>query len=88
MSEQRKVVFQGEVGANSHMACNSVYPEYQAIPCPTFEDCFHAIENGDAELGMIPIETPLLAALLIFTIFCHAATCTSLASISCQSVFS
>ncbi|KZL19614.1 P-protein [Pseudovibrio axinellae] len=56
MSEQRKVVFQGEVGANSHMACNSVYPEYQAIPCPTFEDCFQAIENGDAELGMIPIE--------------------------------
>ncbi|KZK87269.1 prephenate dehydratase [Pseudovibrio ascidiaceicola] len=56
MSDQRKVVFQGEVGANSHMACNAVYPEYQAIPCATFEDCFHAIETGEAELGMIPIE--------------------------------
>ncbi|MTI17882.1 prephenate dehydratase [Rhodobacteraceae bacterium RKSG542] len=56
MSEQRKIVFQGEVGANSHMACNSVYPDYQAIPCPTFEDCFHALESGDADLAMIPIE--------------------------------
>ncbi|MDD7909695.1 MULTISPECIES: prephenate dehydratase [Pseudovibrio] len=56
MSEQRKIVFQGEVGANSHMACNSVYPDFQAIPCPTFEDCFHAVDSGEAELAMIPIE--------------------------------
>lgn len=56
MSEQRKIVFQGEVGANSHMACNRVYPDFEAIPCPTFEDCFHAVESGEAELAMIPIE--------------------------------
>ncbi|WP_068311146.1 prephenate dehydratase [Polycladidibacter hongkongensis] len=56
MSEQRKIVFQGEVGANSHMACNSVYPDYQAIPCATFEDCFQAMENERADLAMIPIE--------------------------------
>ncbi|WP_310621850.1 prephenate dehydratase [Flexibacterium corallicola] len=56
MSEQRKIVFQGEIGANSHMACNSVYPDFDAIPCATFEDCFHAVEEGQADLAMIPIE--------------------------------
>ncbi|WP_068084777.1 prephenate dehydratase [Polycladidibacter stylochi] len=56
MTEQRQIVFQGEIGANSHMACNSVYPDFQAIPCATFEDCFQAVETGRAELAMIPIE--------------------------------
>ncbi len=56
MTDRKKVVFQGELGANSHMACRNVYPDYQAIPCPTFEDCFQALENGDADLGMIPVE--------------------------------
>jgi hypothetical protein len=31
---------QGEPGANSHLACQQVYPDYEAVPCPTFEDCF------------------------------------------------
>ncbi|MTH99714.1 prephenate dehydratase [Roseibium sp. RKSG952] len=56
MTDRKKIVFQGELGANSHMACRNVYPDYEAIPCATFEDCFTAIENGDADLGMIPVE--------------------------------
>ena len=56
MSDRKKIVFQGEVGANSHTACRNVYPDYEAIPCATFEDCFAAIENGEADLGMIPVE--------------------------------
>ncbi len=56
MNTVKKVVFQGEPGANSHIACHEVYPEAQAVPCPTFEDCFAAVESGGAELAMIPIE--------------------------------
>ncbi len=56
MQEKKKIVFQGEIGANSHMACRDAYPDYEAVPCPTFEDCFQAVENGHAELAMIPIE--------------------------------
>jgi len=56
MSDRKKIVFQGEVGANSHTACRNVYPDYEAVPCATFEDCFAAIENGEADLGMIPVE--------------------------------
>ena len=52
----RKVVFQGEPGANSHLAARDVFPEYEPVPCATFEDAFSAISIGEAELGMIPIE--------------------------------
>src|SRR5215470_2755579 len=52
----KKIVFQGEPGANSHLAIHEVYPDWQAVPCATFEDCFSAINAGDADLAMIPIE--------------------------------
>jgi prephenate dehydratase len=55
-STRKSIVFQGEPGANSHIACNAAYPDYQAVPCPTFEDAFTAVANGEADLGMIPIE--------------------------------
>ena len=28
MTDRKRIVFQGETGANSHMACRSVYPDY------------------------------------------------------------
>jgi prephenate dehydratase len=56
MANPKKVAFQGEPGANSHLAIREVYPNAEAIPCATFEDAFAAISLGDADLGMIPIE--------------------------------
>jgi prephenate dehydratase len=56
MSTRKKVAFQGERGANSHIACHDTYPDLEALPCPTFEDAFAAVAGGDADLGMIPIE--------------------------------
>ncbi len=52
----KKVVFQGEPGANSHIACNNVFPEFEALPMATFEDCFNAIQKDEADLAMIPVE--------------------------------
>src|SRR5712692_1363922 len=56
MTSVKKIVFQGEPGANSHLASREVYPYYEPVPCSTFEDAFSAISAGDADLGMIPIE--------------------------------
>jgi prephenate dehydratase len=53
---KHKIAFQGEPGANSHLAIHQAYPDAEAIPCPTFEDAFTAIAEGHADLGMIPIE--------------------------------
>lgn len=50
------IAFQGEAGANSHIACLEAYPDMKVLPCATFEDVFAAISEGRAHLAMIPIE--------------------------------
>jgi prephenate dehydratase len=55
-SSPRRIAFQGEPGANSHIACRDAYPDYEAVACATFEDAFQAVRDGAASLGMIPIE--------------------------------
>jgi len=59
MINPKKVAFQGEPGANSHLAIREVYPKAEALPCATFEDAFAAIASGEADLGMIPIENSI-----------------------------
>jgi prephenate dehydratase len=54
-----KVAFQGEPGANSDIAAREVYPDCEPLPCATFEDALAAISNGEADLGMIPIENSI-----------------------------
>src|SRR5262249_62414956 len=54
MTAAKKIVFQGEPGANSHLASRDAYPDYEPVPAAPFEDAFAAINAGDAELGMIP----------------------------------
>jgi prephenate dehydratase len=51
--------YQGEPGANSHLACTDVFPDAEALPCATFEDAFAAISDGTADLGMIAIENSI-----------------------------
>ena len=51
-----KIAFQGEPGANSHIAIVEAYPDAEPLPCATFEDALAAISSGEADLGMIPIE--------------------------------
>jgi prephenate dehydratase len=53
------ISFQGELGANSHTACSEARPDWEALPCPTFEDAFAAVNEGPADLAMIPIENSI-----------------------------
>ena len=59
MSQTNRIAFQGDFGANSDMACRDMFPSMEPLPCPTFEDAFQALENGDADLAMIPIENTI-----------------------------
>ena len=43
-----KIAYQGEPGANSHIACIEAYPTYEPLPCGTFEDAFQAVADGEA----------------------------------------
>jgi prephenate dehydratase len=59
MTKQKKIVFQGEPGANSHLAIREAYPDGEPVACPTFEDCFSAVAGGEAALAMIPVENSI-----------------------------
>jgi prephenate dehydratase len=54
-----KIAYQGEPGANSHIACRNVYPDMDPLPCATFEDALAAVADGGADLAMIPIENSI-----------------------------
>ena len=58
-SAKKTVAYQGEPGANSHLACLEAFPDCEPVACPTFEDAFAAVENGKTDLAMIPIENSL-----------------------------
>jgi prephenate dehydratase len=55
-SRLNTIAFQGEPGANSHLAALDAYPRMEALACPTFEDALAAVKNDAAKLAMIPIE--------------------------------
>jgi prephenate dehydratase len=55
-SRLNKISFQGEPGANSHLAARNAYPRMEAVACPTFEDALDLVKTGAAKLAMIPIE--------------------------------
>jgi len=59
MTRKKIIAYQGEPGANSHIACDERYPDMTPLACATFEDAFAAIAEGAAGLGMIPIENSI-----------------------------
>ena len=58
-AQTNRIAFQGEMGAYSHQACREVYPEMEPLPCATFEDAVAAVNNGGADLAMLPVENSL-----------------------------
>lgn len=51
-----RIAFQGEPGAYSHQACRERRPDFEPIPCRTFEDVIESVSSGDAEFAMLPVE--------------------------------
>ena len=59
MSEKIKVVFQGEKGAYSHLACLEVFPKTEVVGCSTFEEVFQLAKDNSEYKIIIPIENSL-----------------------------
>ena len=59
MSKKVKIVFQGEKGAYSHLACLEVFPETETIGCSTFEEAFQLAKDNSEYKIIIPIENSL-----------------------------
>jgi len=52
----KKITFQGVEGAFSYQACMECYPDSEYIGCETFDKAIKQVEDGDADLAMIPVE--------------------------------
>ncbi len=50
------ISFQGELGAYSHQACDEVFPGAKPLPCHSFEGAIAAVNEGRADLAMLPVE--------------------------------
>ena len=85
MTKKLKVAFQGEPGANSHIAIVEAYPDAEPMPCATFEDALAAISSGEADLGMIPIENSVAGRVADIHHLCLPPGFTSSANSSCLS---
>lgn len=55
----KKIAFQGEPGAFSHAAAHALFPDDEALPCTTFEDTLTAVQQGEADYGVVPVENSL-----------------------------
>ncbi len=52
----RTIAFQGQLGAYSHMACRRAFPEFEVLPCESFEETFAAVRERRARYAMIPVD--------------------------------
>ncbi len=58
------VAFLGAPGSFSHKACLQFFgPDVPLMNCDSFGEVFSAIENGDAGLGIIPVENSLTGSI-------------------------
>ena len=55
----QKIAFQGAKGAYSDLACRTVFPELETIPCDAFDDAFAAVQNKETDLAMIPVDNTI-----------------------------
>ncbi len=53
------IVYQGEEGAFSHLACSTYYPDAEAVSCRSFAHAFELVRGGNADMAMIPVENSL-----------------------------
>ena len=49
-----KILFQGSMGAYSHLAAVKVYPDANIVPCKTFDECFRQANEDDKIRIIIP----------------------------------
>ena len=57
--KKNKIAFQGELGAYSHIACNSLFKDSEIKTCATFEETFKTAYEDDSYKIVIPLENSL-----------------------------
>ena len=56
LMEGLRIAYSGVEGAFGHVAAMRIFPDGTKIPYPSFEDAYGAVENGECDLAVLPIE--------------------------------
>lgn len=64
MTTPARIAFQGELGAFSEEAIRNLDGHAVPIPCREFIDVAQAVESGDVDAGMLPIENTLAGSVV------------------------
>jgi prephenate dehydratase len=64
VTTRARIAFQGELGAFSEEAIRNLDPLATPVPCREFIDVAQAVESGDADAGMLPIENTLAGSVV------------------------
>jgi prephenate dehydratase len=59
IAPKKKIAFQGMPGAYSDLACRAARPNYETVPCVSFDAAFSAVRDGLADFAMIPVDNTL-----------------------------
>lgn len=51
-----KVAYSGVEGAYAHLAAIRMFPKALYIPFPDFQSAYHAVENGECDVCVLPLE--------------------------------
>lgn len=62
MGEAPRVGFQGALGAFSEEAVRALVPDAEPIPHSTFDAVVRAVESGELQAGVVPVENTLAGA--------------------------
>lgn len=55
-SAGKKIAFQGVPGSFSHAAATLLFPGCSVFPYENFQDVFAALQNGNVDFGLLPVE--------------------------------
>ena len=64
MTTPARIAFQGELGAFSEEAIRNLDAHAVPVPCREFIDVAQAVESGDVDAGMLPIENTLAGSVV------------------------
>ncbi len=51
-----KVAYSGVEGAFAHIAAGRIFPESDRVSCPDFKAAYRAVEHGECDVAVLPIE--------------------------------
>ncbi len=59
MPERQKVAYLGGLGSYSHIGCQMKFPDAEQVSYCTFADAFSAVQTGECDIGLVPIENSI-----------------------------